>query len=78
LCAVARAAIGKRNEQDQRLIMMIKWKLAIDFPCENERAIVNNYPEIFDLIGSAQCVALVPSIGIQQKANRSWTVCCAV
>jgi hypothetical protein len=76
--AVAHAVIGERNEEDQRFIIMIKRKLAIDFPRENEGVIVNNYPEIFSLLGSAQYVACVPSIGIQQIANRSWTVCCAV
>jgi hypothetical protein len=55
--AVARAAISERNEQDQRLIIIIKWKFGIGFARENEGVIVNNSLEIFDLIGFDQCVA---------------------
>jgi hypothetical protein len=55
--AAARAAICERNEEDQRLIIMIKRKLGIGFPGENEGVIVKNCPEVFILIGSAQCVA---------------------
>jgi hypothetical protein len=55
--AVAHAVIGERNKEDQRLIIMIKQKLGIGFPRENDGVIVNNCREIFDLIGSTQCVA---------------------
>jgi hypothetical protein len=55
--AVARTAIRDRNERDQRLIIMIKQKLGIRCPRENEGVIGNNYQEIFDLISSPQWVA---------------------